>query len=170
MSAGAYSGWRAAVQRFAYRPGAALAYLLLLMLIAIPAGGALAQTAFNSDFDHMTTGWTLEGSHRNVECASCHVGGIFQGTARQCAACHSLAGRVKATPPPLTHIRTTEECDACHRETGWQYIQTVDHNAVIGECRGCHNSQTATGKPPRHIPTSSDCDVCHRTTGWSPAG
>ena len=29
----------------------------------------------------------------------------------------ALAGLVKATPPPINHIRTTDECDACHRET-----------------------------------------------------
>ena len=69
-------------------------------ILALGAGGtdvAIAQSAFNSSFDHVTTGWPLEGSHRSVDCASCHVGGIFQGTPRQCVACHSRAGLVKST-------------------------------------------------------------------------
>ncbi len=96
----------------------------------------------------MSTGWPLEGSHRNVDCASCHVGGIFEGTPRQCVACHSRAGLVKATAPSITHIRTTDECDACHRETTWSYVRPVDHKAVVGTCFSCHNGLTATGKPP----------------------
>ncbi|MEQ1800775.1 MAG: hypothetical protein ABL989_02565 [Gammaproteobacteria bacterium] len=143
---------------------------LILALGAIPASVAIAQTPFDSSFDHMTTGWSLEGSHRSVDCASCHVGGIFQGTPRQCVACHSRAGLVKATAPSVTHIRTTDECDACHRETTWSYVRPVDHTAVIGTCFSCHNGLTATGKSPNHIPTSSDCEACHSTRAWSPAG
>jgi Cytochrome c7 and related cytochrome c len=146
----------------------------LLVIVAVLALGAaasdqaLAQSAYNPAFDHYSTGWPLEGSHRGVDCAGCHVGGVFQGTPRQCVACHSLAGLVKATPPPVNHIRTTDECDACHRETSWSYVRPVDHTAVIGTCFSCHNGQTATGKPPAHVPTSSDCDACHRTRAWVP--
>jgi hypothetical protein len=98
------------------------------------------------------------------------VGGIFEGTPRQCVACHSRAGLVKATGPSIKHIRTTEECDACHRETTWSYVRPVDHNAVVGTCFSCHNGLTSTGKPPDHIPTSTDCEACHSTRAWTPAG
>jgi hypothetical protein len=154
---------------------ASLRGALLAIIAALAFGGgaanvAMAQLTFNSSFDHFTTGWPLEGAHQNLDCAACHVGAIFQGTPRQCVACHSLAGLVKATPPPVNHIRTTAECDACHREVSWAYVRPMDHNAVIGTCASCHNGQTATGKPPNHIPTSGPCEVCHSTRAWSPAG
>ena len=147
----------------------ALVLAAILVLGAGTSDRAIAQSAYNPAFDHFSTGWPLEGSHRGVECAACHVGGVVQGTPRQCVACHSLAGLVKATPPPVNHIRTTDECDACHRETSWSYVRPVDHTAVIGPCFSCHNGQTASGKPPAHIPTSSDCEACHRTRAWVPA-
>jgi len=147
---------------------AALVIAAILVVGAGTSDRAVAQSAYNPAFDHFSTGWSLEGAHRGVECAGCHVGGVFQGTPRQCVACHSLAGLVKATPPPVNHIRTTDECDACHRETSWSYVRPVDHTAVIGTCISCHNGQTATGKPPTHIPTSSDCEACHRTRAWVP--
>lgn len=145
-----------------------LASAAVLALAAGLGGVAVAQLAASSSFDHFSTGWPLEGAHRNVDCAACHVGAIFEGTPRQCVACHSLAGLVKATPPPLDHIRTTDECDACHRETNWAYVRPLDHAAVLGSCASCHNGLTATGKPPSHVPTGSDCGVCHSTRAWSP--
>ena len=150
---------------------AALAFAALLALAAGSSDVAIAQSSiFNTSFDHFTTGWPLEGSHRSVDCASCHVGGIFQGTPRECTICHARAGLVKATAPPVDHIRTTEECGACHRETSWTYVKAVDHTAVLGSCSSCHDGRTATGKPPNHIPTGSDCGICHVTTAWRPAG
>lgn len=142
----------------------------MLVFWAGSIGMGVAQTPFDSSFDHLSTAWPLEGSHRYADCASCHVGGIFEGTPRQCVACHSRAGLVKATAPSVRHIRTTDECEACHRETTWSYVRPVDHNAVVGTCFSCHNGLTATGKPPTHIPTSSDCGECHSTRAWTPAG
>ncbi|MCC7258902.1 MAG: hypothetical protein IT486_11085 [Gammaproteobacteria bacterium] len=139
-----------------------------LALGAACGGAALAQTAFDSSFDHFTTSWPLEGAHRSVDCASCHVGGVFQGTPRLCGTCHARAGLVKAQAPPFNHIRTVAECDACHRESSWSYILAVDHSAVAGTCAGCHDGRTATGKPPRHVPTGADCEACHSTRAWYP--
>ncbi len=147
----------------------ALALAVIVALGAGVAGVAVGQSVFNTGFDHYSTGWPLEGSHRSVDCASCHVGGIFPGTPRQCVACHARAGLVKATAPPVNHIRTTGECDACHRETSWTYVRRVDHTLVVGTCFSCHDGKTATGKHPRHVPTSSDCAACHATRGWVPA-
>jgi hypothetical protein len=151
--------------------GPALAATALALVLSVGLTGiAPAQSAFESGFDHDSTAWPLEGSHRNVDCGTCHVAGIFEGTPRQCAACHARGSLVQATGVPLDHIRTTDECDACHRQTAWAYVRRVDHNAVNGSCLSCHNGLTATGKPPRHVPTSSDCEACHSTRAWSPAG
>lgn len=148
--------------------GSLLAIAGLVLVLA--AGLAPAQSAFETDFDHDSTGWPLQGSHRNVDCGTCHVAGIFEGTPRQCVACHSRGSLVQAAGVPLNHVRTTDECDACHRQNDWGYVRRVDHNAVIGTCLSCHNGLTATGKPPTHVPTSSDCAACHSTRAWSPAG
>lgn len=151
-------------------PRRAAAPVAALLALALLAGGAvLAQTAFDSSFDHFTTGWPLEGAHRSVDCASCHVGGVFQGTPRQCGTCHSRAGLVMAQAPPFNHIRTTAECDACHRESSWSYIVAVDHAVVVGTCASCHNGRTATGRNPGHVPTGADCESCHSTRAWYPA-
>jgi hypothetical protein len=151
-------------------PVARLGQALLLAALAwvAPLPVATSQTAMDPLFDHYTTGWPLEGHHRQVPCSACHVAGIFAGTPTRCGACHARGSLVNATAPPVNHIRSTDECDACHRDTSWSYVRAVDHNAVAGTCFSCHNGQAATGKPPTHVPTSSDCDVCHRVRGWVP--
>lgn len=148
---------------------AARGVLVALAVATVAGGAAFAQSALDSPFDHFTTGWPLEGAHRNADCAACHAGGIFEGTPRQCGSCHSRAGLVKAQAPPLDHIRTTAECDACHVESSWSYVRAVDHSVVLGSCASCHNGRTATGKPPAHVPTGADCGNCHSTRAWYPA-
>ncbi|MDP6675514.1 MAG: hypothetical protein QGH93_11805, partial [Gammaproteobacteria bacterium] len=113
-----------------------LALLITLVCIVLPTE-LFAQSAFQSDFDHFSTGFQLEGVHRTTDCAACHVGGIFQGTARQCSSCHSRAGLVKATPVPMDHILSTNKCEDCHRETSWGPVTRVDHTQVIGGCASC---------------------------------
>jgi hypothetical protein len=45
-----------------------------------------------------------------------------------------------------------------------------DHAGVApGQCRTCHNGQSATGIPVKHLQTRMSCDNCHRTTAWKPA-
>lgn len=143
----------------------AICATLALQLLIWPA--AHAQSAFRSDFDHFTTGWPLEGAHRNTDCERCHVSGVFQGTPRRCVSCHSLAGLVKATPPPPQHIRTTNQCQDCHVVASWAAVRRVDHTQVLGSCRSCHNGVIAEGKTPDHPPASSQCELCHRTNTWA---
>ena len=142
----------------------------VLILGAGMIGVAQAQSAFGSTFDHFTTGWPLENSHRNAACADCHVGGVFQGTPRECAACHSRAGLVKATGTPVNHISTTQDCAACHRETAWSFVARVDHTQVMGSCASCHNGRKASGKSPGHPPSGDQCEACHQSNAWLPAG
>ena len=138
----------------------------VLLLVAMPAAG---QSAFSSKFDHFSTGYPLEGSHRNVDCQRCHVAGIFRGTPRQCDSCHARAGLVKATPMPMDHILSTPQCQDCHRETTWNPVRRVDHSQVIGGCSSCHNGVVAAGKNVSHVQSSAVCEDCHRTTAWIPA-
>jgi hypothetical protein len=137
-----------------------------LAVLVLTVGRVNAQSAFRSGFDHFTTSWPLDGAHQNVDCENCHVEGLFKGTPRECSACHNRGGLVKASAPPLNHIRSTTQCQDCHSETSWAAVRRVDHTQVLGSCQSCHNGVIATGKPPDHPPASSQCELCHRTNTW----
>jgi len=117
-------------------------------------------------FDHFTTGFRLEGTHRFADCESCHVNGIFEGTPTDCADCHSQASLVRATYQPPTHLPVSTRCDGCHRENVWDVVMRVDHLEVKGSCSSCHNNRVVAGQPPQHIPTTAECDSCHNTRWW----
>jgi hypothetical protein len=61
-------------------------YMILFMItlgtmsLTFLSYDAAAQT----DFDHFTTGFPLEGRHKALECDSCHVNGSFKGTPKIC--------------------------------------------------------------------------------------
>ncbi len=118
-------------------------------------------------FNHDETLFPLDFNHALADCDSCHVQGVFIGTPTQCSECHSRAGRIKASAPSMQHIRTTNDCEYCHRSNGtWQDVVRVDHFAVSGSCQSCHNGVIATGKHPQHMQSSEVCDNCHRTFSW----
>lgn len=136
------------------------------VLVLAAASLANAQGAL---FDHANTGFELTGGHQFAACESCHVGGQFAGTPQTCVSCHSINGRVSATPKPIEHIYTSEQCDSCHNEAVWNAVPRVDHDEVFGTCFGCHNVNVATGKPIDHMRASNNCDGCHtNTVSWFP--
>lgn len=125
------------------------------------------------DFNHMITGFPLTGLHTTVECGSCHVGGVFRGTPRNCAGCHTKGMRVVATAKSLKHLVTTEPCEVCHTNTVTFFGARFNHGkAVVGQCKTCHNGQIAAGKAASHTTgnkATKSCDSCHRTYSWFPA-
>ena len=84
-----------------------LAAVLVGCLLSV--GGSAQQ---NGAFDHFTTGFRLDGAHRTVDCESCHVAGVFQGTPFECVGCHTEGGRVRASARPAQHPLTTNFCVA----------------------------------------------------------
>jgi hypothetical protein len=144
------------------------AVCLAAVLSAWPLSG-IAQSRFNSSFDHFTTGFALEGPHAIAACESCHVDGVFQGTPTDCASCHSQGGRIRATPKPADHVLSSDMCNDCHRDRAWFPLAEMNHDAVYGSCASCHNNVQSAGKPPDHPITQLDCALCHRTTAWVPA-
>ena len=125
------------------------------------------------DFNHMTTGFALTGQHSIEECGTCHVGGVFKGTPRNCAGCHSKGRRVVATVMPSQHIVTNDPCELCHNSTVTFLGARYNHGkAQPGSCSTCHNGQVATGKPSNHnnasLMSTATCDKCHRTFAWIP--
>lgn len=142
-----------------------------MALLLLAPGLAFAQARSSSNFDHFTTGFDLDGAHRLVDCETCHVAGVFQGTPTQCGSCHVQGGRIRASAKPANHPFTTESCADCHRTSAWVPLVRMNHDEAYGTCMSCHNNVFFVGKPPQHPPTpaGSDCDACHRTTAWLPA-
>lgn len=145
--------------------------LSVFSMFAVAADQDAAQAG--RDFNHMTTGFPLTGLHMTTECGACHVGGVFKGTPRNCAGCHSQGARVVATSKSAKHLPTTEPCEVCHSNTVTFYGAKYNHGkAVAGQCTSCHNGLIATGRTASHTSVSKatkSCDNCHRTYAWLPA-
>ncbi len=135
--------------------------VLAAVLLLFAAGLTLAAPATKTPFDHLTTGFELDGKHRETPCESCHVNAVFKGTSRDCAACHAKGTRVNALPKPSGHILSTERCSACHTATTFAPAVRFDHAEALGNCESCHNGVQAVGKTPGHIPTTESCASCH---------
>jgi len=111
-------------------------------------------------FDHRRTGWALELSHRQVECADCHTakhrvspaaplapdgGGHWTGLEQSCTACH--------TDPHRGILG--EECSECHDAGKWKVTPGFSHDStaypltgrhVQVKCADCHQSERLVGK------------------------
>ncbi len=117
-------------------------------------------------FDHLATGFPLDGEHENLACEQCHLGGVFDTLPKECNQCHD---NVFAIGQPVTHIPTAAPCETCHTPVGFTISAQAlfDHGSVSGlRCDSCHNGVNATGKPPNHILTTSDCGACHTISSW----
>ncbi|HUO81195.1 MAG TPA: hypothetical protein VMU00_13720 [Steroidobacteraceae bacterium] len=143
------------------------AWLLLAATLLCAMSPAAARAA-PSSFDHLTTGFELLGLHRDVQCAACHVGGIFKGTPTDCFSCHAAGSRFGATAKPTTHIVSGNNCAECHTPFSWTPVAKFNHLNVLGTCSSCHNNVQAIGKPSGHVPTTAECNQCHLVTQpWS---
>jgi hypothetical protein len=132
---------------------------------------AIAETKLGGrDFNHNTTGFTLSGGHATTACETCHVGGVFKGTPKNCDGCHSLGKRVVATPKSTGHVVTDAPCESCHFNTSTWLGARYNHGAAVpGQCTTCHNGRAAKGKHAAHVATTYSCDQCHRSSSWVPA-
>lgn len=147
---------------------------ILGMLLAVVTSQATAETQMGGrDFNHMTTGFPLSGGHATAACETCHSGGVFKGTPKNCDGCHALGSRVVATPKSTSHIVTDAPCESCHFNTATFLGARFNHgNAQPGKCLLCHNGRQAAARPTSHstgLKASGSCDSCHRTVAWVPA-
>ncbi len=152
------------------RLGAAAAALLLLLAALLPgpvraAGGAAPITV---SFDHLATGFELDGMHRNLPCESCHLNAVFKGTPRYCGVCHIQGSTFNAMPKTQTHMPTTNNCAACHDTASFRPEVHFDHTEVLGGCIACHNGTIAQGEGSTHPATSQACQTCHTVMSWNP--
>src|SRR3990172_11046201 len=67
-----------------------------------------ATTPRRADFDHLRTGFPLTGAHAQARCETCHTGGRFAGTPKQCADCHGTGRRIAATAKTPNHVPTND--------------------------------------------------------------
>ncbi len=107
-------------------------------------------------FNHAT--FPLTGAHASTDCSECHMGGVFSGTPRDCAACH-LADYQGATDPNHITAGFPLDCAACHSTSSW-FGATFNHRfQIVGgdhggmDCIDCHTM-------PNNFLMAS-CTHCH---------
>jgi hypothetical protein len=146
-----------------------LCSILAGLLLWLPA--AVMAAPVNDTFDHFTTGFSLTGGHRAVECDACHTAGQFRGTPRECASCHTILTNTGAVVKTSAHIQSNNACDVCHSTLAWDDVRRVNHMAVLGNCKSCHTlGGAASSRPPsdgiHNNLAGRDCIDCHRTSTW----
>lgn len=144
-------------------------------------------------FDHSTTAFPLTGTHLNTSCSKCHVGGVFQGTPKDCFSCH-LTDFNGSTNPNHQAGMLPHTCADCHTTSVWTPSK-FDHNrtafpitgahalatcqrchlggvfkGTAKDCFACHQPEyVATTMPPHSTLNMSHlCADCHTTTAWQP--
>ena len=147
---------------------------VLAVVLTVFSMHALAETQMaGRDFNHAATGFPLTGGHATAACETCHVAGVFKGTARECDGCHALGKRVVATPKSTSHIVTDAPCETCHFNSSTFLGARYNHGTAIpGQCVTCHNGRIVTGRPADHnagFKATDSCDHCHRTYAFIPA-
>jgi hypothetical protein len=145
--------------------------LLALLLVGLAAPAPALASSANSitvPFDHLTTGFELDGVHRDLPCESCHLNAVFRGTPRDCGTCHMKGSPYNATPKTMDHVPSSNNCGACHSTITFRPFVHFDHNEVLGGCVSCHNGTIAQGEGPTHPATSQQCAACHMVTTWNP--
>ncbi len=116
-----------------------------------------------SGFAHPAT-FPLTGAHRSTACASCHTGGTFAGTPRDCVACHR-ADYDRTTNPNHRSAGFPTSCAQCHTTTQWPgaTLSAENHPATF-PLTGAHlrTSCTACHVNGRFAGTPRDCIACHQ--------
>ena len=131
----------------------------------------------DATFDHTLSAFLLDGAHVNVECAKCHIDGVFKGTPLECAACH-------AEPDFHLGMFTGQACSTCHSTTAWSparfdepHTFPINHGGEINTCADCHQPKLTqwicfpchdrAEVDRKHIEEGiinfSDCLRCHPT-------
>src|SRR5271167_4322260 len=124
-----------------YRNPIRIALLAMAWLVLVPASpvAAAAAPSITIAFDHLPTGFELDGVHRDLPCEACHLNAVFRGTPRDCGTCHTSGSQFNATPKNTNHVPSTNNCAACHDTIAFRPAVHFDHANVMGGCVNCHN-------------------------------
>jgi hypothetical protein len=147
----------------------ALFALAVLTLVPVAGFAAAATPPITVPFDHLTTGFELDGVHRDLPCEFCHLNAVFKGTPRYCGTCHITGSQYNATPKNATHIQSTNNCAECHNTISFRPDVHFQHREALGTCVSCHNGKIATGIDTNiHPQTNTNCEACHTVISWNP--
>lgn len=112
------------------------------------------------EFEHLSTGFPLDGAHIDAGCQDCHESLEFSQIGTTCGDCHA--------DPHLGELGF--DCQTCHDSTTWESRRAVFdvHSATLFpllaahaalECEACHGGQQAR----QFATTPTDCYSCHLT-------
>lgn len=142
-----------------------------------------------STLNHQTTRFPLTGKHTTVQCASCHISGVYAGTPTDCYSCHSKEYS-SVTDPNHAAAGFSRDCSQCHTTTGWSgavfnhtkfpiysgtharrwtncgECHTNSSNYAVFTCFSCHeHNKTDMDSEHRgvsnYIYNSANCYSCH---------
>jgi hypothetical protein len=142
----------------------------------------------DATFDHMQTGFPLDGQHKTIVCANCHKDLKFNGTSNRCASCHTdvhkselgsncirchttkswkipdMIQKHQSTRFPLLGKHGTLDCQDCH--TG---VASNEYRGTPTACIGCHRPDFANSTNPNHVAAgfSTNCAECHSVTAFA---
>ena len=139
-----------------------------------PAHNAVAAATCMSchDYPYTWNGVTIKtpgsashhGRKATQDCTACHtkVYSQFSGAAARVrpvmrGALNSISQRV--TPDGALASSLALDDGSAFSHAG----------VLAGQCRTCHNGQSASAMPLKHLQTVMSCDACHRSTAWKPA-
>ncbi len=91
------------------------------------------------DYDHDATDFPLEGKHKDVLCASCHLNEQYEDTPQDCNSCHYLND--------IHNGRNGTKCQDCHNTQQWDKSKFDHDRDTEFRLRGKHSD----------IP----CEACH---------
>ncbi len=129
-------------------------------------------------FDHNLSAFKLTGQHVNVNCTSCHINNVFQGTPSNCYSCHAAQDAHGG--------QFGTNCGSCHSTSGWtpaSFDHSISGFPLTGahtslSCSQCHSSGVYSGlstacvachaEPAVHAGQfGTDCAQCHSTSNWN---
>jgi hypothetical protein len=101
-----------------------------------------------STWSHASTGFSLTGSHKTLDCTACHLSNVYTGLNSACVSCHQSQYDA-TTNPAHAGAGFSTDCASCHTTVSWQGA-TFNHDAAFFPIYS-----------GRHAGLWSTCAVCH---------
>ncbi len=116
------------------------------------------------NFNHITTGFELDGTHGELNCSRCHAGTTpaekhdFGAISNECSSCHE----------DIHNDQWGKDCERCHESDSWTLsTQQQNHDLTNFPLRGPHRNLSCESCHVNNPATSStlplDCAGCHST-------
>jgi hypothetical protein len=144
-----------------------------------------------SSFNHTTTGYELQGSHKLiVQCSQCHTGNVTSAP-QTCIGCHQAQYN---NAPGHKQNNYPTVCTNCHSQNNWlatsfdhsltQFPLTGSHTRVAcaschvngyvntpTACNSCHLPDYNSSQLPAHLAAGipKECANCHTPASWKPS-